>query len=74
MTASEYLKKETEDILQKKGIYIPPYRLANLMKTAQKITETIVKSDICMSYYETLMVLWIVMNSIKEATGEEATA
>lgn len=74
MTASEYLKKETEEILQKKGIYIPPYRLANLMKTAQKITETIVKSDICMSYYETLMVLRIVMNSVKEAAGEEATA
>lgn len=71
MTASEYLKKETEEILQKKGIYIPPYRLSNLIKTAQKITETIVKSDICMSYYEMLLVLRIAMSSVKEVYGEE---
>lgn len=70
MTPSEFLKKETEDILQRKGVYIPPYRLANLMKTAQKITDILVKSDICMSYYELLMVLRIVMNSVKEAAGE----
>lgn len=70
MTPSEFMKKETEEILSRKGIYIPPYRLANLMKTAQKITDTIVRSDICMSYYESLLVLRIVMNSIKEAAGE----
>lgn len=70
MTPSEFIKKETEDILQRKGVYIPPYRLANLMKTAQKITDILVKSDICMSYYESLMVLRIVMNSVKEAAGE----
>jgi hypothetical protein len=70
MTASEFFKKETEDILQRKGNYIPPYRLANLMKTSQKILDTIVKSDICMSYCETLLVLRIVSNAVKEVTGE----
>lgn len=71
MTASEYLKKETEEIFQRKGVYIPPYRLTNLMKTAQKILDIIVKSDICMSYYESLMVLRIVQNTIKEVASEE---
>lgn len=71
MTPSEILKKECEEITQKTGIYIPPYRLSNLMKTAQKITELIVKSDICMSYHESLLVLRIVMNAIKEIVGEE---
>jgi hypothetical protein len=70
MTPAEFMKKETEDILQRKGLYIPPHRLSSLMKTAQKIIDTIVLSGICMSYYETLLVLRIVMNSIKEVTGE----
>ena len=41
------------------------------MKTAQNITNLLVKSDVCMSYHESLLVLRIVMNAIKEATGEE---
>ena len=72
MTASEILKKECEEITQKTGIYIPPYRLSNLLKTASKIFDTITKSDICMSYHECLITLRIVMNCIKEITGEEA--
>lgn len=71
MTASEFLKKETEEIFQRKGVYIPPYRLANLMKTAQKILDILVKSDICMSYHESLLVLRIVGNAIKEVAGNE---
>ena len=72
MPPSEILKKECEEITQKTGIYIPPYRLSNLLKTASKVFDLISKSDICMNYHECLITLRIVMNCIKEITGEEA--
>lgn len=71
MTASEILKKECEEITQRTGIYIPPYRLANLLRTASKIIDLLTKTDICMSYHECLITLRIVMNTIREVTGEE---
>lgn len=72
MTPSEILKRECEEITQRTGIYIPPYRLSNLMKIAQKITDILMTNAVCMSYHESLLVLRIVMNAIKEVTGEEA--
>lgn len=71
MTPSEILKRECEEITQRTGIYIPPYRFANIMKTAQKITELRMKSDIFMSYQESLVILRIVISAIRETTGEE---
>lgn len=71
MTSSEILKREMEEITQRTGQYIPPYRLANLMKAAQKITDMIARCDICISYGEALLVLRIVMGAIKEVTGQE---
>ena len=71
MTPSEILKKECEDIVQRTGIYIPPYRFANIMRTATKIAELITKSDIFVSYTESLLIMKIVMKSIGEITGEE---
>lgn len=70
MTPSEILKRECEEITQKTGIYIPPYRLSMLMKTAQKITDIMMSSAVCMSYHESLLILRIVMNAIKEVTGD----
>lgn len=70
MTPSEILKRECEEITQKTGIYIPPYRLSVLMKTAQKITDIMMSSAVCMSYHESLLILRIVMNAIKEVTGD----
>ena len=70
MTQSEILKRECEEITKKTGIYIPPYRLSMLMKTAQKITDIMMSNAVCMSYHESLLILRIVMNAIKEVTGE----
>jgi hypothetical protein len=70
MTPSEILKRECEEITQKTGIYIPPYRLSMLMKTAQKITDIMMSNAVCMSYHESLLILRIVMNAIKEVTGD----
>ena len=69
MTPSEILKRECEEITQRTGIYIPPYRLSNLMKIAQKITDVLMTNTVCMSYHESLLVLRIVMNAVNEATG-----
>ena len=71
MTPSEILKRECEEITQRTGIYIPPYRLSNLMKIAQKITDILLTNAVCMSYHESMLVLRIVMNAIKTCTGEE---
>ena len=71
MTSSEILKREMEEITQRTGQYIPPYRLANLMKTAQKITDMITRCDVCVSYGEAILILRIVMGAIREVTGQE---
>ena len=71
MTTAELLKKESDEILQRKGVYIPPYRLAMLMKMAQKITDIMVQGNALISYHESILILRIVMNAIKETTGEE---
>lgn len=70
MTPGEIFKREVDDITQRTGRYIPPYRLANLMKTAQKVTDLITKSDVCVTYEESMMVLSIVRSAIREITGE----
>lgn len=72
MTPSEILKRECEEITQKTGRYIAPYRMAGLMRTAQKVTDLLTKSEVCMNYYESALVLKIVLNTIREITGEEA--
>ena len=52
MTPSENIKHEAAEITGRLGYYIPPYRLSSLMKTAQRITDLLTRSDVCMSYAE----------------------
>ena len=71
MTPSEFYKQEAEEIASRTGRYIPPYRLASLMRTAQKITDAVIKADVCMTYEEILIVLEIVSCAVRSATGKE---
>ena len=71
MTPAELLKKESEEVAGRIGFYIPPYRMASLMKSAQKITDMLVRADVCMSYAECQMVLDIVAGAFRSATGKE---
>lgn len=71
MTSAEILKQECEEIGRRTGFYIPPYRLSNLLKTAGKIFDLLIKSDICMSYHECLITLKIVMNTVRQVTGAD---
>jgi len=68
MTPSEILKNEAEEITQRTGRYIPPYRMASLMRSAQKIADLLVRADVCMSYEESVIVLDIVRGAILAAT------
>lgn len=70
MTSGEILKREADDITQRTGRYIPPYRMANLMKMAQKIMDLLTKADICMTYDEFLLILRIVSGAIEEVVGK----
>lgn len=71
MTSTEALRRECEEITQRTGRYIPPYRMANLMKTAQKVTELLTKTDVCVTYEECQIILEIVSGAIKSATRKE---
>lgn len=70
MTPAEAYKNEVDAIVQRTGRHIPPYRLANLMKSAQKVMDFITKADVCVTYEESLLVLRIVTKMIEDVTGE----
>ncbi len=69
---AEFLNKEIQEITGRTGYYIAPYRLANLMKTSQKVMELVTRAELCMTYHESLMVLRIVSGAIQQATGDSA--
>lgn len=71
MNTADYIRHEADEITSRTGRYIPPYRLANLMKTAQLITNQIVKSDIAMTYEEIQIVLGIVQCAVGRAIGKD---
>lgn len=71
MNTADYIKHEADEIASRTGRYIPPYRLANLMKTSQRITELITRSDVAMTYDEIQMVLGIVHGAVCKAIGKE---
>lgn len=45
MTAAERLQAEKERLLTTTGFYVPPYRMANLMKAAAKIMDKVLVKD-----------------------------
>lgn len=71
MTPSEIFKNEAEEITQRTGRYIPPYRVASLTRTAHKVVELLTKTDVCITFEEILIVLDIVRTTICKATGKE---
>jgi hypothetical protein len=71
MTGTECIKREADEIVRRTGRYIPPYRLASLMKMAQRIVDLLTKTDVTVTYSECVIVLSIVRAAIRGATGEE---
>lgn len=72
MNTADYIKHEAEEIASRTGRYIPPYRLASLMKTAQRIIDLTVRSDVAMTYDEIQLVLGIVQGAVGKAIGSDA--
>ena len=72
MNTADYIRHEADEIASRTGRYIPPYRLANLMKTAQRITDLIVRSDVAMTYEEIQLALSIVDGAIAKAVGRDS--
>jgi len=72
LNTADYIRHEADEIASRTGRYIPPYRLANLMKTSQRIFDLVVKSDIAMTYEEIQLVLGIVQNAVGQAIGKES--
>ena len=72
MNTADYIRHEADEIASRTGRYIPPYRLANLMKMSQRIFDLVVKSDIAMTYEEIQLVLSMVQGAVDKATGRDA--
>lgn len=71
MTPAERVRAEKERIIAEAGFYIPPYRLANLMRAAARITDVLVKADTNMSYDECKIALGLVLAAISAVTEGE---
>ena len=71
MNTADYIKREANEIAGRTGRYIPPWRMANLIKAADKVADYLMKADVAMTYEERKIVLNIVQNAIGMATGEE---
>lgn len=71
MTPAERMMAERERIERDGSIYIPPYRMANLMRVASKIMDTMVKADTNVCYEECNIILALVAAGIACVTEEE---
>ena len=69
MTAAERLQAEKERLLTTTGFYVPPYRMANLMKAAAKIMDIIIKADTNICYEECRFIMAIVDAAIPRVPG-----
>ena len=73
MTPTEKLLAEQEKVVAEHGYYIRPVRMANLMKAATKIFDTLTKADTAISYEECRIVLEIVGGAIDAAAPKGDT-
>lgn len=70
MTPAERMTAERDRIEKSGSIYIPPYRMANLMNAASKIMNIMVKADTNICYEECNIILALVTAGIA-CTAEE---
>ena len=70
MTTAERLQAEKERLLAATGFYVPPYRMANLMKAAAKIMDIVIKADTNICYEECRFIMAIVNAAIPNAADQ----
>lgn len=61
------IKQEAEDVTQKNGYYIPPYRFKMMAKCAEKISSLLVGAGNELTYTEMLIVLKSIEDNIQTA-------
>ena len=71
MTPAERMMAERDRIEKSGSIYIPPYRMANLMNAASKIMNIMVKADTNICYEEFNIILALVAAGIACTTEED---
>ena len=75
MTAAERIEAEKAQILARNGFYVPPYRLAALVKTAARMVDMMVKADTNISFEECKIMLAFassVVEAVTEGGGKDA--
>ena len=70
MTAADRLQAEKECLLAATGFYVPPYRMANLMKAAAKIMDIVNKADTNICYEECRFIMAILNAAIPNAADQ----
>ena len=71
MTRGDWLKAEIARIEAERGYYIPPYLMAEMMKTANKII-AILTSQSGITYEECSIILGMVENAITVSSKEKS--
>jgi hypothetical protein len=69
MMPGERLQAERDKVVAETGFYVPPYRMANLMKAAARIMEILTRADTNICYKECEIVLKIVSSAVSDALG-----
>ena len=57
-------------LLSTTGFYVPPYRMANLMKAAAKIMDIVIKADTNICYEECRFIMAIVNAAIPNVADQ----
>ena len=71
MTPAERIRAEKDRIEKNGNIYIPPFRMANLMKVAGKIVDLMVKADTNICYEECRIILSLVEAGLRWEIKED---
>lgn len=75
MTAAERIQVEKEQIMARNGFYVPPCRLAVLVRTAARMVDMMVKADTNISYEECNIMLAFAASAVKAVTeGDDEDA
>ena len=70
MTPAERISAEKERILANHSFYVPPCRMSNLMKTAARMVDLMVKTDLNICYEECGIMLDLAAAAIRKIKEE----
>jgi len=66
------VQREAEEIMERTGRYIPPYKLSCMVQTSAKVLKIITSESFAASYEDCRFILTLVERSLDFATEKEA--